>query len=213
MTESRRAIFLSYASQDAEAVLHIAETLRSAGIEVWFDQSELRGCDAWDRQISKQIRECALFIAVISAHTDARAEGYFRREWRIAVDRTRDMADDEAFLLPVVIDGTPDATARVPDKFREVQWTRLPGGVTPAAFAERLGRLLAPHEGGAPTPSGLPVGAAPVTVALRGISSQAHRAAAGNLAKTWRSRIVLLLVAAVVIALSYFLVDRIVLSK
>jgi TolB-like protein len=213
MTESRRAIFLSYASQDVDAARHIVETLRSAGIEVWFDQSELRGGDAWDRQISKQIRDCALFIALISTHTDARAEGYFRREWRIAVDRTRDMADDEAFLLPVVIDDTPDATARVPDKFREVQWTRLPGGITPAAFAERLGRLLAPQEGGPPAPTALPGGAAPVTGALRDISSPAHRAANGNLVKTWRSKIVLLLVAAVVIALAYFLVDRIVLSK
>src|SRR6267154_2601950 len=178
MTESRRAIFLSYASQDAEAVLHIAETLRSAGIEVWFDQSELRGCDAWDRQISKQIRDCALFIALISTHTDARAEGYFRREWRIAVDRTRDMADDEAFLLPVVIDDTPDATARVPDKFREVQWTRLPGGAAPAAFADRLERLLASHEHAAPAPTGLPAGAAPVTGALRDSSSPAQTPAA-----------------------------------
>src|SRR5450631_1489693 len=128
-----RAVFLSYASQDAEAAQRICAALRSAGVEVRFDQSELRGGDVWDRQISKQIRECALFIAVISAHTDARSEGYFRREWRVAVDRTRDIADDEPFLLPVVIDGTPDATARVPDKFREVQWTRLLSGETSPA--------------------------------------------------------------------------------
>jgi len=213
MTESKTAIFLSYASQDAEAARHIVETLRSAGIEVWFDQSELRGGDAWDRQISKQIRECALFIAVISAHTDTRAEGYFRREWRIAVDRTRDMADDEAFLLPVVIDGTPDATARVPDKFREVQWTRLPGGSTPAPFVERLRRLLAPNERGAPTPPRLPAGAAPVTGALRDISSPAHKPATRNFAASWQSRLVLLVVAAVVIVIAYFLVDRTLLSK
>jgi len=29
------------------------------------------------------------------------------------------MADDEAFLLPVVIDDTPDATARVSGQFRK----------------------------------------------------------------------------------------------
>ena len=34
---------LSYASQDAEAAKRICDTLRAAGIEVWFDQSELRG--------------------------------------------------------------------------------------------------------------------------------------------------------------------------
>ena len=41
---------------------------------------------------------------VISANTQARVEGYFRREWNLAAGRTLDMADDQAFLLPVVID-------------------------------------------------------------------------------------------------------------
>jgi hypothetical protein len=51
-------------------------------------------------------------------------------------------ADDQPFLLPVVIDETSEATARVPDRFRERQWTRLAGGLTPADLAERVVRLL-----------------------------------------------------------------------
>jgi hypothetical protein len=43
MTEPSRAVFLSYASQDAEAAKRIDDALRAAGIEVWFDRSELRG--------------------------------------------------------------------------------------------------------------------------------------------------------------------------
>ena len=43
-------------------------------MEVWFDQSELRGGDVWDQAIHRQIRDCALFIPVISAHTQARLE-------------------------------------------------------------------------------------------------------------------------------------------
>ena len=43
MTEPGKAVFLSYASQDAEAASRICEALRAADIEVWFDQSELRG--------------------------------------------------------------------------------------------------------------------------------------------------------------------------
>ena len=73
------AVFLSYASQDAEAAARICSALRAGGIEVWLDQSELRGGDAWDRQIREQIHDCRLFIALISAHTEARDEGYFRR--------------------------------------------------------------------------------------------------------------------------------------
>jgi hypothetical protein len=40
------AVFVSYASEDAAAARRICEALRGAGIEVWFDQSELRGGDA-----------------------------------------------------------------------------------------------------------------------------------------------------------------------
>jgi TolB-like protein/Flp pilus assembly protein TadD len=142
LAESSRAVFLSYASQDAEAAQRICEALRAAGVEVWFDRTELRGGDAWDRSIRQQIRECALFVPVISAHTDARPEGYFRLEWKLAVDRTHTMSDRAPFLVPAVIDEASDSRADVPDRFRELQWTRLPGGETPPAFVERIQRLL-----------------------------------------------------------------------
>ena len=142
MTEPSKAVFLSYASQDAEAARRICDAMRAAGLEVWFDQSELRGGDAWDAAIRKQVRDCALFIALISANTNARSEGYFRREWNLAVHRMLDMADDQPFLLPVLIDDTPEPAARVPDRFRERQWTRLPGGVVADGFVERVRRRL-----------------------------------------------------------------------
>ena len=82
--------------------------LRAAGVEVWFDKSELVGGDAWDAKIRKQIAECALFVPVISAATQARREGYFRLEWRLAAQRTHMMSEQIAFLLPVVIDATRD---------------------------------------------------------------------------------------------------------
>jgi TIR domain len=39
MIEETKAIFLSYASQDAEIALRIADALRAAGFVVWFDQT------------------------------------------------------------------------------------------------------------------------------------------------------------------------------
>ena len=58
------AVFISYGSQDAAAAARICEALRAAGVEVWFDRSELRGGDAWDAQIKKHIHDCAIFIPV-----------------------------------------------------------------------------------------------------------------------------------------------------
>jgi hypothetical protein len=112
--QSSKGVFLSYASEDAGVAKRICEALRVAGIEVWFDQSELRGGDAWDQKIRQQIRDCALFVPIISAHTQARPEGYFRLEWKLAVDRSHLMAAEKAFLLPVCRgrdDGTRGARA------------------------------------------------------------------------------------------------------
>src|SRR5438105_9857764 len=150
--ESSRAAFLSYASQDVEAAKRIADALRAAGVEVWFDQSELRGGDAWDAMIRKRIKECALFVPLITPTTNARAEGYFRLEWKLAVDRSHLMADDALFLFPVVIDELSDAAARVPDRFREVQWTRLGARDTPESLAGSVAKLLASEDAQAPRP-------------------------------------------------------------
>ncbi|MGH8230182.1 MAG: toll/interleukin-1 receptor domain-containing protein, partial [Steroidobacteraceae bacterium] len=130
-------VFLSYASQDAVAAERIAAALRQAGVEVWFDQSELRGGDVWDATIRRQIKACTLFLPIISASAHARVEGYFRLEWKLAVDRSHLMAPDQPFLLPIVIDDTAQNDDRIPERFREIQWSRLAGGYPSAAFIER----------------------------------------------------------------------------
>jgi Tol biopolymer transport system component/DNA-binding winged helix-turn-helix (wHTH) protein len=142
----QRAVFLSYASEDAKAAGRIAESLRAAGIEVWLDQSELNSGDAWDQKIRREIRTCALFVPVISRNTQARTEGYFRLEWHLADQRTHLMARSRPFLLPVCIDDTPELHAEVPESFAAVQWARLPAGQSSPAFVERVASLLSPEE-------------------------------------------------------------------
>src|SRR6202167_502898 len=138
-------VFLSYASEDRQAARLIGAVLPGYGLEVWYDESELGGGDAWDQKIRRQIRECDYFMALVSAHTEARHEGYFRREWRLAVERTLDMADDHLFLLPVVTDDTDQAHARGPEEFLGVQWLKVPGG-QPTRALESLCRRVAAGE-------------------------------------------------------------------
>jgi TolB-like protein len=135
-------VFLSYASADREAARVLKDALPAFGLEVWYDESDLGGGEIWDQKIRKQIRECDYFMPLISAQTEARHEGYFRREWRLAVERTLDMADDHAFLLPVVIDDTGQSGARVPEKFLSIQWVRVPGGHSNAALESLCKRLV-----------------------------------------------------------------------
>jgi TolB-like protein len=146
---SAPTVFLSYASEDRHAARALRDGLRALGLEIWYDESALDGGDAWDQKIRRQIRECDYFMPLISAQTAARPEGYFRREWRLAVERTLDMADDHPFLLPVVIDAISEAAARVPERFLSVQWLRVPGG-QPNAALEALGRRLLAGEATVP---------------------------------------------------------------
>ncbi len=107
--EPSRAVFLSDASQDAEAARHPWDALRFAGVNVWFDQSELRGGDSWNATIRRQVRTCSLFIPALSHGSHSRAGGYFRLEWKPAIDRSHLIAANRAFLSPVVIDAiSPD---------------------------------------------------------------------------------------------------------
>jgi TolB-like protein/thioredoxin-like negative regulator of GroEL len=204
VTDPSKAVFLSYASQDAEAAQHLCNALRAAGIEVWFDQSELRGGDTWDALIRRQIKGCYLFVPMISANTQSREEGYFRREWKLAVDRTNDMAGGRAFLLPVVIDDTSDSEALVPEKFREVQWTRLPAGANTDAVVEQVRRLLSPD---ATTP------AAPSVRSSVLPASSTDAAPARKSLPASRSFLPWIVSGVLILAAGYFVADKFLLSK
>jgi TIR domain len=135
-------VFLSCASQDAQAAQRICEALRAVGLEVWFDRNDLRSGDAWDQKIRREIRDCALFIPVISANTVARHQGHFRLEWDLADQRSHTMTRNRPFILSVCVDSTPETTGDTPESFSQIQWTRLPGGKPTSAFLVHIGRLL-----------------------------------------------------------------------
>ncbi len=189
-----KAVFLSYAREDADAARRMADALRAFGVEVWFDMSELRGGDAWDQKIRRQIKECALFMPVISSQSEQRGEGYFRLEWKLAVERTHLLADGMPFLFPVVVDDTSETDASVPEQFLKAQWTRLPGGEPTPQFVEQVKRVLAaPRKSSATTKS-----------AARPAHAAAPTAAPKSGIPTWAAA----LLGVAVIALGAFVVFR-----
>src|ERR1700684_2709532 len=132
------AVFISYAREDLPAVQQIKAGLEAAGITIWFDMDRLEAGDDYDRKIQRNIARCSYFIPVVSATTQRRLEGFFRREWSYAIDRARKLACGALFILPVTIDATSAAEALVPDKFKALHFSQLPGGEVPAEFAQRL---------------------------------------------------------------------------
>ena len=75
------------------AVQKLKAGLDAAGVKTWFDLERLESGDDYDRKIQRNIARCSFFIPVVSATTQRRLEGYFRREWSYAIDRARNIAD------------------------------------------------------------------------------------------------------------------------
>jgi hypothetical protein len=136
------AIFISYAREDLAAVQRLKAGLDAAGVRTWFDLDRLEGGDDYDRKIQRNIARCSYFIPVVSATTEHRLEGYFRREWSYAIDRSRNIAEGALFIVPVSIDDTDPIAAHVPDKFKALHITRLRGGEVTAEFARHLRDFL-----------------------------------------------------------------------
>ena len=137
------AVFVSYAREDLAAVQKLKAGLDAAGITTWFDLERLESGDDYDRKIQRNIARCSYFIPIVSAATERRLEGYFRREWSYAIDRARNIAEGALFILPVSIDDTDAGGAQVPERFKALHFTKLPGGEVSPEFARRLQDVLA----------------------------------------------------------------------
>ncbi len=136
------AVFLSYASEDHEAVEKIKEALENAGVDVFFDRDDLRPGDDFEARLLHCISECSLFVPMISRNTLTRRRRFFRLEWDKALSEARKVAPFETFIVPVVIDDTPPDDPAIPEKFRDLHWGRLPGGETSPEFVGHVRDLF-----------------------------------------------------------------------
>jgi hypothetical protein len=136
------AVFVSYASQDREAVERLEASLTGAGLDVWFDKGRLGSGDPWWPVIEQNIATCDVFVAVISANTNKREEGIFIREWNRALDRLRDMDKASArFIHPVIVDDTADGAVTF-SGFREFHYARAGGGQPREDFIKTLTAIV-----------------------------------------------------------------------
>ena len=144
------AIFISYAREDLAAVSALKNSLEATGLSVWFDFDRIAAGDSFGTKIHNNIQRCSLFLPVLSHNTEARAEGFFRREWHYALDRDMGIAPNVPFIIPVAVDDT-DRFTTLPSRFRELHITLLPQGQATAAFVNRLKQIR--QDGTAQRPS------------------------------------------------------------
>jgi hypothetical protein len=100
--------FVSYASEDREAVEKLAENLETRGIRVWQDKLDLRAGDDWNRVLLSVIASRVDYVIVVqTAAMTTAVRGVFFREITAALQRQDEMGEFEGqqlrFLVPVKI--------------------------------------------------------------------------------------------------------------
>jgi len=135
-------IFISYSSDDLGAARSLFNELQKIGGDVaWFDKSDLKPGDNWERHILGAIQKCSLFLPLLSSNTERRTEGYFRLEWDEAAERSKKIAGRK-FIFPVVIDsdyrGDMSRYSLLPERFKAVQYSHAPGGQMGDALRDEI---------------------------------------------------------------------------
>ena len=122
---ARDHVFISYRrGEDSDVATQVREVLESNNVDVWIDVRDIPGGGDWNREIEAAIRECILFLPVITPGALSEDESYLRREWRLAAERVKSMSEGRPFIVPVFRGEIPSPQlADVPDAFKAKQWT------------------------------------------------------------------------------------------
>lgn len=133
-TMPKGAVFLSYSRPDIAATRSLYNELTQRGISAWYDAA-LKGGDEYDPKLEYNIENCSFFVPLVSVGSLAREQGYFRKEWKRAVERDdRYFGSAKGSIIPVVVDEDdaimrePQAYQGMPKRFREVQMYHCPSG-------------------------------------------------------------------------------------
>ena len=90
-------VFVSYASQDRDQVLSIADRLQAAGVRLWLDRSRIEGATKWAEEVVHGVETCKIVVLMCS---DAAM-----RSW--AVKQEIQLAgQSQKILLPLILERT-----------------------------------------------------------------------------------------------------------
>jgi|GEM_PF-1663902 len=112
---TRYHIFLSYISKDADVMWRVFNDLRTEGLTVWIDQTNLEpGTLAWDRAIEEAIVNSDCLVVILSP--GARKSEWVREELHYAKQLGKR-------IFPLLASG--EAQDAIPFGFSTAQWTDI----------------------------------------------------------------------------------------
>jgi hypothetical protein len=120
-------IFLSYAREDYAQAEKLYDSLNSIpSIDVWLDRKSLLPGQNWKEGISDAIRDCNLFLVLISTKSNDKV-GHYQKEIKEALEILDNYPNNKVFVVPVRLDDCTPHNKRLADLqrvdiFPESEW-------------------------------------------------------------------------------------------
>jgi hypothetical protein len=135
--------YISFHGADRTVAMQLVSNLRADGIDVWLDTSEFKPGDDIERDIINAIKECPVFIPLISTHSKRfsrdNGESMFHvREWEWLNALNKMERNKSKTIIPITIDDTD----WMYDKFRNFYSLRIPNGKRESEGYEKLKERL-----------------------------------------------------------------------
>jgi hypothetical protein len=123
------SVFISFRNDDRDTARSIAGRFREAGIDVWFDETDLAPGDRYKTKIADHIFKCFAFVPLISKNSIAldAMPWFYRFEWNKAIEAAEFRPKALPFILPIVIDDTSPKDEQIPPEFRDCHISTLDG--------------------------------------------------------------------------------------
>lgn len=117
------SVFISFLRTDRDMARQVAARFRDAGIDTWFDETNLSPGDRYERKIARHIRNCFAFVPLISKDSieNHSHPEFYRFEWNKAIEAAEFRPRTLPFFLPVIVDDTNPKDEGIPEEFRDGQ--------------------------------------------------------------------------------------------
>jgi hypothetical protein len=121
--------FVSYAREDRDIALRLTEDLRTAGIDVWIDQRDIRAGEQWDQAVERALEQSPTMLVILSPDAV---------QSHSVMDEVSYALEERKRVVPVL-----HRPCKIPLRMRRLQYVEL----TPA-YDDALSRLVTALQSG-----------------------------------------------------------------
>ncbi len=130
----KEKIFLSYSWGDKPLIKKMKNEFEKCGVELFFDDDDLRNGENFDETISEYINKCDYILPLISNNSINRKDSYvYEKEWTQAIHVEKFKKSNKLFkegqqtyIRPYIIDETSPVDERIPAEIRNKKITSIP---------------------------------------------------------------------------------------